>query len=105
MESYGTMVFIMVAIMVVGLSIGSLSSFMFIDYCHRLQVLVLVWPFKVTVTNLERNKWRFSNFFFDLRSHIGITHNIDRKKRLRYPHTPNEAAMDCKRRREEPCII
>ena len=62
MESYGTMVFIMVAIMVVGLSIGSLSSFMFIDYCHRLQVLV--WPFKVTVTNLERNKWRrFSNFF------------------------------------------
>ena len=30
---------------------------------------------------------------------------MDRKKRLQYPHTPNEAAMNCKIRREEPCIM
>ena len=44
---------------------------------------------------------RFGIFFLT----IDITFIMDRKKRLRYPHTPNEAAIDCKRRREEPCII
>jgi hypothetical protein len=52
-----------------------------------------------------------SNLFYDLRvePHIWGSHSLlwtmDRKKRLQYPHTPNEAAMDCKRRREELCII
>jgi hypothetical protein len=43
--------------------------------------------------------------FFDLSDSTNVIRHLDRKKRLRYPHTPNEAAMDCKRRREEPCII
>ena len=33
--------------------------------------------------------------FFDLSDSTNVIRHVDRKKRLRYPHTPNEAAMDC----------
>ena len=53
----------------------------------------------------ENFKFEVSKFWHEWLTIIAITFIMDRKKRLRYPHTPNEAAMDCKRRREEPCII
>ena len=56
-------------------------------------------------TQREFQRWFHIFFLTWVIQESWITFIMDRKKRLRYPHTPNEAAIDCKRRREEPCII
>ena len=54
------------------------------------QLLLVLFDLRVEIQTQREFQRRF-RFFFDF-----IV--MDRKKRLRYPHTPNEAAMDCKRR-------
>jgi hypothetical protein len=71
-----------------------------VHYESQILHLTQIWT-KVLCVPQREFQLRFGNFFLTL----GTTFIMDRKKRLRYPHTPNEAAMDYKRRREEPCII